>query len=69
MKKGKKVYTLKIWFNDTTGECTGLVEHIEEIETESTPLGSEHNVAREFISDCIPEEYVDLINVFEIGVA
>ena len=69
MKKGKKVYTLKIWFNDITGECTGLVECIDEVQTESTLLGSEPSIARDFITDCIPEEFVDLINVFEIGVA
>ena len=69
MKKGKKVYTLKIWFNDVTGECTGLVEYIDRVQEEYTQLGSEPCIARDFISDCIPEEFADLINVFEIGVA
>ena len=69
MDKGKKVYTLKVWYNDETGECTGLVECIDEVQEEGVYKDDERNLALEFISDCIPDEYADLINCFEIGVA
>ena len=69
MKKGKKVYTLKVWFDDETGECTGLCEYIDEVTSDDTQEGCEQDIAREFISDCIPEKYIQLINCFEIGVA
>jgi len=70
MKKGKKVYTLKIWYNDATGECTGLCEYIDKANSDKTLLeGDEPNIALEFISDCIPEKYIHLINCCEIGVA
>ena len=70
MKKGKKVYTLKIWFNDETGECTGFHEYIDREESEFALLeGSKQEIARDFISDCIPEKYIPLINCLEIGVS
>ncbi len=69
MNKGKKVYTLKIWYNDETGECTGLVEYIDEIDSDDASVGDEQDLALEFLSECIPEKYIKLLSSFEIGVA
>jgi hypothetical protein len=69
MKKGEKIYTLTIKYNDKTGECISMCETIDRIHPELEDIefcfGDDFFTLSEFIDDC----WLDVTDSPLIGVA